>query len=93
MLPSYHPSLARASRWHATCSSWYHTPRYLSINSPYLDFIPCYLVITPSKVLLAYAMVPVCALRNGFRSLQLLSLHGCPIEARTYCATRLPWTH
>ena len=55
--------------------------------------IPCYLVITPSQVLLAYAMVPVCALRNGFRSLQLLSPHGCPIEARTYCATHLPWTH
>ena len=36
-----------------------------------------------SKVLLAYAMVPVCALRDGFRSLQLRSPHGCPIEACT----------
>ena len=36
-----------------------------------------------SKVLLAYAMVPVCALRNGFRSLPLRSPLGCPIEACT----------
>ena len=35
-----------------------------------------------SKVLLAYAMVPVCALRNGFRSLPLRSPLGCPIEVR-----------
>jgi hypothetical protein len=34
-------------------------------------------------VLLAYAMVPVCALRNGFRSLPLRSPLGCPIEACT----------
>ena len=34
-------------------------------------------------MLLAYAMVPVCALRNGFRSLPLRSPLGCPIEACT----------
>ena len=41
-------------------------------------------------MLLAYARVPVCALRNGFRSLQLLSPHGCPIEARTLTLTLTP---
>ena len=41
-----------------------------------------------SKVLLAYAMVPVCALRNGFRSLPLRSPLGCPIEVRGRARTR-----